>query len=100
MRFPAQLPADITVTEIDLDHEEVTLPDGRRLTPALAEQLATHAERGAGRPSLAQGTSPHISFRVPQAEKDRLARYAAQHGRRPSDVAREAFGRGLDLVGA
>ncbi|MDR2975397.1 MAG: ribbon-helix-helix domain-containing protein [Propionibacteriaceae bacterium] len=96
-RFPAVIPTDVTVSNIDLDQEEFIV-DGTRLTERRSAELADRAERGAGRPSLASGVSPQIAFRVPQADKDRLAKIAKDLGRSPSDVAREAFDKGLELL--
>jgi len=42
-RFPERLPSDITVSDIDLDAEEVIV-GGRRLTNARAEALAERVE--------------------------------------------------------
>ncbi|MDR2619721.1 MAG: hypothetical protein LBC29_01115 [Propionibacteriaceae bacterium] len=88
---------------IDLDAEMVLLPDGRRYTEAdaWADSLAvTQHPPVIGRPSLSRGVSPLISFRAPSAYKERLAAAAAKSGRSQADIAREAFGRGLDLVAA
>ena len=85
--------------DVDLDAEAVILPDGHRHTAADAEADAEWFAARPGRPSLARGVSPQVSFRVPQAIKDRLKTVAAQAGRTQAEVAREAFERGLELVG-
>jgi hypothetical protein len=76
---------------------------GTEITPEIADALAAEAERGydlskarrvrVGRPSLATGTSPRLSFRV-SAELLRVAqRRAGEEGRSVSDLAREAVAR-------
>ena len=79
--------------DVDLDTEEVILPSGRRYTEADAQADAEYFESQArpGRPSLAHGVSPQVSFRVPQAIKDDLANVAKRLGRPEARVAREAL---------
>ena len=91
-RFPATIPTDVTISDIDLDAEPFYV-GGKRLTETRAQQLA-------GRPSLtAPGEhSPRLNFRVPQLLKDRLAQTAREQGRRESDVAREALGEYLGIA--
>ena len=88
--------------DVDLDREVVILPNGRRYTTADAEAEADAIEAqhplAPGRPSLDRGISPQVSFRVPQAIKDRLRETAARSGRTQADVPREAFQKGLELV--
>lgn len=82
--------------DVDLDRE-VIFHNGERLTEAGAEKLgrqladATHATRSAGRPSLAKGKSPHVSFRVSAATKKRLEGIAEAEGKSSSAVAREVL---------
>ncbi|WP_133767143.1 type II toxin-antitoxin system HicB family antitoxin [Amnibacterium kyonggiense] len=38
-RLGDPIPRDFTVVEVDLDEEEIYLPDGRRLTEQLADEL-------------------------------------------------------------
>ena len=84
--------------DVDLDHEVVILPSGHRYTNADAHEDAEWFAAHPGRPSLDRGISPQVSFRVPQAIKDRLKETAARSGRTQADVAREAFQKGLELV--
>jgi len=90
-RFPATIPADVTVRDIDLDAEEFYV-GGERLTEARAEELATRAERR-GRPSLTSpgSHSPALNLRVPESLKERLEAFAAAHYRTQSDVVRDAL---------
>jgi hypothetical protein len=79
------------------DDDFTIAPLEDRVSDAEYDRLVT-AGRQTGRPSLASGVSPQIAFRVPQADKDRLARVAEELGRSQSDVAREAFDKGLELL--
>ena len=98
-RFPATLPKDVAVSDIDLDAEPFYV-GGKRLTEARAQQLSDGLAKASGRPSLtAPGEhSPRLNFRVPQELKDSLARTAREQGRRESDVAREALGKYLGVA--
>lgn len=91
-----------TVRDVDLDVEPIYL-NGKRLTEAdvarMASEIASRNGALGGRPSLARGVSPQVSFRVPQAVKDQLRAVAEHAGRTQSEVAREALERGLALVG-
>jgi len=74
---------------------------GTRLSKAAVEGLASEAEAGydlskakrqrVGRPSLAEGESPRISYRVAPALFDRAKKKAKAEGRTVSEVAREAL---------
>jgi hypothetical protein len=78
---------------------------GTKLTKAAVDQLAAEAESGydlskaerqrtgPGRPSLAEGESPRISYRVPPALFDRAKRKAKAEGRTVSEMARDALKR-------
>lgn len=80
---------------------------GTRLTPSVVEGLAKEAEAGydlssatrervrPGRPSLSEGESPRISYRVPPSLFDRAKRQAKAEGRTVSEIAREALTRYL-----
>lgn len=46
---------DTVVEDVDLDEEDVRLPDGRRLTNELAEQLAREGLKEARRRNLVPG---------------------------------------------
>ncbi len=83
--------------DVDLDTEQVYLADGRRLTPALAEQLVdeVHQEmdRRAGRPSLTgeARTTPTLTVRLPGDVRNDLEAIATATGANLSQVAREAL---------
>lgn len=81
--------------DIDLDEEEVRLPDGSRLTEEAAEQLAERVleQRRAGRPSLSGGRAhtPPLTVRVPPGVRSALEEIASKQGRRLADVSREAL---------
>jgi hypothetical protein len=85
--------------DIDLDQEEVFLPSGRRYRNADAEADAAYFEaRHVGRPSLAQGVSPQVSFRVAPSTKAQLTAKAKATGRTEAAVAREALERYLQAA--
>ena len=76
---------------------------GTTLSKATVDSLASEAEAGydlskakrervgPGRPSLAEGESPRISYRVAPALFDRAKNKAKAEGRTVSEVAREAL---------
>lgn len=76
---------------------------GTKLTKAAADKLAAEAEAGydlkkakrqrVGRPSLSEGESPRISYRVAPALFDSAKKKAKSEGRTVSEVAREALRR-------
>jgi hypothetical protein len=80
---------------------------GTKLTEAAVDELAKEAEAGydlskgqsrrigPGRPSLSEGESPRISYRVAPALFDRAKEKAKAEGRTVSEVAREALQRYL-----
>ena len=80
---------------------------GTKLSKTVIDRLASEAESGydlskakrqrvgPGRPSLAEGESPRISYRVAPALFDRAKRKAKAEGRTVSEVAREALRRYL-----
>jgi hypothetical protein len=81
------------------------LQDGTVLTDEIADELAAEAERGydlstgenarrrAGRPSLAQGVSPRVTFRLTTAVQQRALARAEREGKTLSQLAREALER-------
>lgn len=81
--------------DVDLDQEEVVLPDGTRLTEEAAQELAQRVleQRRAGRPSLTGSgqRTPSLSVRVTASTRSRLERIARRQGRRLADVSREAL---------
>ncbi len=98
------VPRDASIEDVDLDVEDVRLPDGRRLTIELAEQLARQTLVGArrrnlvpGRKSLTGGSihSPRVQFRVPEGLREAAERRAAEEGVSLSELAREALERYL-----
>lgn len=83
--------------DVDLDHEDVRLLDGTRLTQEIADGIVEDVRRSSGRPSLtgAKAPSPQVTFRVTPELRAKAAAEAARQGRRISDVAREALERYL-----
>lgn len=86
--------------DIDLDEEEVYLRDGRRLTEALAEQIAAEALANARAKNLMPGRkslsgdgkhSPVVNVRIPEGLKDQLDKRAAAEGKTVSKITREAI---------
>ncbi len=76
---------------------------GMKLSKAAVDKLASEAETGydlstanrqrvgPGRPSLGEGESPRISYRVAPALFERAKKKAKSEGRTVSEVAREAL---------
>jgi hypothetical protein len=81
--------------DIDLDEEQIRLPDGSRLSEKAAEQLAERVleRRQAGRPSLTGGSkhTPALTVRVRPGVRSALEEIAHKQGRRLADVSREAL---------
>lgn len=83
--------------DIDLDEEEVLLPDGTRLTEAKAGEMAEEAMqrhyRECGRPSITGGRqhTPAMTVRVTTTTRTALERIAEAQGRRLADVSRDAL---------
>lgn len=81
--------------DIDLDEDEIRLPDGSRLTEEAAEALAERVleQRRAGRPSLTGGKAhtPPLTVRVRPGVRSALEGIAQKQGRRLADVSREAL---------
>ena len=89
-----------TISDVDLDVEGVFLPDGRRLTEELAEQIAAEQVRAArernlipGRKSMSGGKkhSPVVQFRVPEQLHHEVERLAAEQGVSVSALSRKAL---------
>ena len=91
-RFPAVIPADVSVSDIDLDAEEFWV-GGERLTEERADAYSQRASRAGGRPSLTGPGrhSPALNLRIPEQLKTRLEAVAAAQHRRQSDVVRDAL---------
>lgn len=83
--------------DVDLETEEIYLPNGQRLTNELAAELAedamAHHYRTRGRPSLtgAGEHTPRMTLRVPEGTRRALEAIASSEGRRLADVGREAL---------
>lgn len=81
--------------DVDLDEEEFYTADGRRLTEALAREIAEEAIRkvGRGRPSMTgqAAPTPNLTIRVPPALRASLQRIADAQGRRVAEVGRDAL---------
>ena len=91
---------DTTITDVDLDEEDVRLPDGRRLTNELAEKMAREGAAEARRRNLIPGGkslagdgshSPRVQFRVPESLRAAAEAKAAAEGVSLSMLAREAL---------
>jgi len=92
-KFPETLGSDVEVEEVDLDTIDVRYR-GERLTEAEAERVAAGVlSRTRGRPSLsgANERSPSLTVRLARQDRESLDRVAAEQGRRPSDVVRDAL---------
>ena len=79
--------------DVDLDTDDVRLPDRTRLTGQHADEIVEEVRRRAGRPSLTghPAVSPRIAFRVTPDVRDRAAGIAAREGKTISQLAREAL---------
>ncbi len=81
--------------DIDLDNEDIRLPDGTRLTEAEAERLAERVlkQRRAGRPSLtgSRRSTPSLTVRVPSATREALEDIARTQDRHHAAVSRDAL---------
>lgn len=91
---------DVTISDIDLEEEEFTLRDGRRLTDELATQLAAQALDEIRRRNLIPGRkslsgdgshSPTIRVRVPAELHRQAKKRAAADGVTLSELTREAL---------
>lgn len=90
---PAVGPTTPIGQDVDLERDDVRLPDGTRLTEQRAAEIAADVRRPAGRPSLTgeATASPRISFRITPSVRDRAAEIAAREGKTISQLAREAL---------
>lgn len=80
--------------DVDLEHEDIRLPDGSRLTDERAAEIAERAlVHRRGRPSVTDDKShtPSLTVRVSTTTRAALEKIAASQGRRLADVSREAF---------
>jgi predicted HicB family RNase H-like nuclease len=90
---PSVSPTTRIGPDVDLDRDDVRLPDGTRLTEQQAAEILDDVRRRAGRPSLTgeAAASPRISFRITPTVRDRAAEIAAREGKTISQLAREAL---------
>jgi predicted HicB family RNase H-like nuclease len=79
--------------DVDLDREDIRLPDGTRLTEQVADAIVADVRRKAGRPSLTgeAAVSPRVTFRLTPDIRDRAAAIAEREGKTISQLAREAL---------
>ncbi|MGH3305188.1 MAG: hypothetical protein ACRDOK_26670 [Streptosporangiaceae bacterium] len=80
--------------DVDLERQDVRLPDGRRLTPGRARAIVRDTRRGAGRPPLtgsSSSRSPQLSMRIPDHLMAQIRARAAASGKTLSQTAREAL---------
>lgn len=79
--------------DVDLDQEDVRLPDGTRLTQQVADAIVEDVRRKVGRPSLTgqAAVSPRVTFRLTPDVRDRAAAIAEREGKTISQLAREAL---------
>ena len=80
--------------DVDLEQEDIRLPDGSRLTDERAAHIAERAlARRRGRPSVTgdEAHTPSLTVRVSSTTRAALEEIAASQGRRLADVSREAF---------
>ncbi len=80
--------------DVNLEAEEIWLPDGTRLTEAkVAEIVERVHDRHPGRPSVSgdRGRTPGMTVRVTPAARASLEEIASAQGRRLADVSRDAL---------
>ena len=93
-RRPPKVTLDTPIgADVDLDHDDVRLPDGTRLSEQRAAELIEEARRRGGRPSLTgeAAISPRVTFRLTPEVRDRAAQIAEREGKTISQLAREAL---------
>jgi predicted HicB family RNase H-like nuclease len=87
------------MTKRDNEHVIAVTKRGTPITQELADELAAEAERGydlslgrrRGRPSLDEGVSPRVTFRITGELQERARRRAEQEGKSLSELARDAL---------
>ena len=80
--------------DVDLEHDDVRLPDGSRLTDERAAAIADRAMvRRRGRPSVTgdESHTPSLTVRVSPTTRAALEEIAAAQGCRLADISRDAF---------
>jgi len=90
-RIPPKVTLDTPIgAYVDLDKEVVRDKRGRRITNAYVESLV-EAARKPGRPSLSEGRSPAVAFRLPRELRQKAEALAEREGKTISQLAREAL---------
>lgn len=87
------------MTKRDDDRVIGVTKSGAKITEKIADELADEAERGydlskwrrVGRPSLGEGVSPRVSFRITGELQERARRRAEREGKSLSELARDAL---------
>jgi predicted HicB family RNase H-like nuclease len=87
------------MTKRDDDRVLGVTKHGTVITEKIADELADEAERGydlskgrrVGRPSLDEGVSPRVTFRITGELQERARRRAEQEGKTLSELARDAL---------
>ena len=80
--------------DVDLEAEDIRLPDGSRLTESKAAKIVERVHRQhPGRPSVSgdQEHTPVMTVRVTRAARAALEQIAQAQGRRLADVSRDAL---------
>ena len=93
-RIPPTVTSDSPIgPDVDLEEDDVRLPDGTRLTDKRAAEIVEEVRGRGGRPSLTgePAVSPRIAFRVTPGVRNRAAQIAAREGTSISQLAREAL---------
>ena len=93
-RVPPTVTSDSPIgPDVDLDKDDVRLPDGTQLTGQRAAEIVEEVRARGGRPSLTgePAVSPRIAFRVTPGVRNRAAQIAAREGKSISQLAREAL---------
>jgi predicted HicB family RNase H-like nuclease len=83
----------------DDDRVIAVTKQGTKITEKIADELAAEAERGydlslgrrRGRPSLDDGISPRVTFRMSAELQQRARHRAEQEGKTLSELARDAL---------
>jgi len=87
-------PTTRTDPEVDLEAEDIRLPDGSRLTEAKVDEIVEGVHRRhPGRPSVSgeRERTPVMTVRVSRAARAALEEIASAQGRRLADISREAL---------
>jgi predicted HicB family RNase H-like nuclease len=87
------------MSKSDDDRAIAVSKSGTKITEKIAEELAAEAERGydlslgrrRGRPSLDQGVSPRVTFRITGGLQERARERAEREGKSLSELARDAL---------